>query len=138
MEQKDYLIKLIEEAARVLGEIIFLRKHSNPDKALELISESSISLIDINIDELLSLHNNNIIDYVVNKKQLGIDKITVLTDLLCELANCVNDTEQSLNANKKAYLLLSYVNDNDSVYSFERISKLNLLEQLCKTNTPLN
>jgi len=128
MEQKDYMMRQIEQLASVLKMIIadFLDLN-NPvpiDTKLIKVSESLIEELDIDLEHLLKLSKQDTLVYF-KEKSFHHSHIDLLSDLFTEIARFQMNLDE-LRAQKqleKAAELLDIANEISHTITFSRITK---------------
>jgi len=119
MIQKDYIQRMIDALSKVIGQLMGLK----PPKGLELIQEAYQQYLKIEGDWLDGLAEGDLVDVLLNEKQLNIHQLEFLGELMAkegELHLAMNESEKGISKLNKALLLLNYVNANSGLFSFER------------------
>jgi hypothetical protein len=60
MPQRDYLLRLIEEAAQVIAQITHLREEGQPEQAVSAVIDSLEKLFGLTVTELGSLDTDQL------------------------------------------------------------------------------
>jgi phosphoenolpyruvate synthase/pyruvate phosphate dikinase len=122
MYQKDYILRLIEEASKVILEILNLKKNEKHKEAVMLIKQGFSNLLDIDVKKILNVETENLINYLTKTKGLDSQKIKISVDLLLEYYDYAKPKEKRI-VLLHANLLLNYIDQKESTFSFDRIHK---------------
>ena len=125
MYQKDYILRLIEEAAAFFAKLLSRKNNGNEKEMLEII--------DYSYQHIFGIDKNNstqeIIAVLQNNNRNSFSFVELLSDFICEEA----DTTNNLSLYQKSYELLLYVDENDSeTFSLARKNKLEKLSKILK------
>jgi hypothetical protein len=134
--RRDYFKKQIDELgqvlAKLLSDLLKLKKDGNANTGIELTNEVLQKEIAIDLQQLLSIPDDTFIEELKNKK-IADDNLNRLADILLELVENTSEehTQQKKMLYKKSLLLLEHVQKSDSTYSMERHEKI---ERIKKTS----
>ena len=135
MHKRDYLVKQIEEFAKVMSILLGLKRDENYPKLSELISESVKKYTSTEIDYIESLIDEQLIDILTSEKKLNDEQLKILADLLFEKADYYCNAQQnadielnSINCYKKSYVIYLFLKEQTTLtYSLDMHYKLDLL-----------
>ncbi len=132
MPREDYLLRYFNEFAKFIAIVMGLRKkglyHEAEDKIRVFVTEH----FPIEITKLLDTPENELIS-LMKEQGLSLTEINMLADLLYEYALSrkeIGTQSESIQALKKAKTLLTFVVENDQVYSFSRNLKLETITKV--------
>ena len=135
MEQKDYLMRQIEQAGRVLGKVLAdLTGLKNQGKLQDGIGQAEQTLqseLDLSIEELIGIPVDQLINTLLEKERMFQENFEKLADLLVELAEGYEqhkNLEKSRDLYQRALVLYEYVDQAGSAFSFNRHSKMQRLK----------
>jgi len=126
MYQRDYILKLIEEAAKFLAKLLSLKNNGGQKEMLEIIYYSYQHIFGIDKNK----SSEEIITDLQRNNRNSFSFIELLSDFISEEANITNN--HSLY--QKSFDLLLYVDENDKeTFSLTRKNKLEILAEILKT-----
>ncbi|GHV08168.1 hypothetical protein FACS189485_19360 [Spirochaetia bacterium] len=134
MVQKDYIVRIIEQAASFLFSIAFNKKINNFDIALEKIEEAYNGLLNTDGNKIKFLTSNEIIDNNTFNGIINIENIGIIANLIFEEADILEKIN-GLNIISRDYyeksFLLFY-----KIYQEKNFTKYNekIIELLEKLN----
>jgi|SRR6056297_777103 len=135
MEQKDYLMRQIEQAGRVLGKVLAdLTGMKNQGKLQEGIGQTEQTLqseLGLSIEELIGIPVDQLINSLLEKEHMFQENFEKLADLLVELGDGYeqqNYLEKSRDLYQRALVLYEHVDEAGSAFSFNRHSKIQQLK----------
>lgn len=129
MIQKDYILRLTEELAKVLAQLI----GKNTDAALEMLDEAYQHYLKMDRAFLDSLPPDEFLHILTQKHQLHVNHLELLAELLAEEGRLLYKGErlvESKNQIQKALLIFEYLDDHQGLYSFERVLKIGELHKI--------
>ncbi|MEO0471793.1 MAG: hypothetical protein AAF206_19365 [Bacteroidota bacterium] len=128
MMQRDYILRMIEEAAQMVARLMGLRKQKQYDEALQQIEDNYRAFFKLDRQTLHLTEDNQLPDLLVNEYELPEEMLGILADFLREEGEILYHQakwEESSRAFHKALYLLEYLNEtNKEVYDFSRIHKM--------------
>ncbi len=130
MIQKDYILRLIEEAAKVLAQIFKLKENRDFDSARKTLDKAYTEILKIDKFEILIRPTEKLITYLTLDLKLEPGKIEIISDFLAEDAFLETDLIVKKNLIEKSLLLTNYVNEFDKTFSFERVAKVKQLKEM--------
>lgn len=135
MEQKDYLMRQIDQLgqvlATILGKFLRLKTEGQVLEGIEYARQSIKEEFDIDLDYILSLGFDKSIELLMNKHKMTINHVETFTDILLETAEN-NDIIKQNQIYSKCLELFEFVNKNDKNISFERFQKIENLRNIIK------
>ncbi len=135
MQQRDILLDQIEQVGRVLGSILdeFLRLKSNAkiSQGIEVTNEQFKSKLDIDINTIISLHKNDLKNYL-EEKRLTAQHIETLAQYLKEIGESTidNDKNETMKYLEKAIALLDISDELTATFSLDRMDKKIAIEDI--------
>jgi hypothetical protein len=124
MIRKDYILRYFDELAKVLALVLKLKKDLKSVEAEAELNDFSTDFLGVNLEELLSTDNYNIIENLISQKKFTITHFKLLEDLFYH-KHLINPSDDKL---KKLTLeVLKYVSENDTDFSMERMSRIEQL-----------
>ena len=131
MIQRDYLLKLIEEAAYVLSRLLGLRTGGRYEEAFELINQTLGSFFKFKRELLHNTEPEELPQILIRDYGLNDDQLSILADLLREegeLWNAQAEWEKTISSLTRALAILEFLNHKQKdLYSFERVSKMEII-----------
>lgn len=133
MIQKDYILRLIEEAAKVLAVAFRLKNDADFDAAKKIIDDAYSKLLKVDKSDVLYVANDELIFVLTDNLQFDLKKIEILANFFAEDASLENNVLIKRNLIEKSLLMIEYISKQDKIFSFERIAKLEKLKQMLET-----
>ncbi len=130
MIEKDYILRLIEEAGKAVAKAMKLWEGGNKDEAQKTIDKAYVELLKVDKLEILSTANNKLISFLSTKLQLEFGKLEILSLFLAEEAFLEENSTKKKNLTEKALLLIEHINKTDKTFSFERINRTKQLQDM--------
>ena len=131
MEQRDYILREIEKISvmllAMLGKFKRIKSKKQFEQERALVNQHMEESGGLTIDKLLSFTDEEIISYSDKNKGFDPGNIELLADLLNVFAENLPDSE-SRNLNKKAVLILEYIDRETKTFSMERSLKIKELK----------
>jgi hypothetical protein len=127
--QKDYILRLIEEAAKVLAIALKLKDEGDFDAAEQALENAYGDILKIDKKDVLFVSNNELIPYLTNGLKMENGKLEILANFFTEDSFFEKNTETKRNLTQKALILLQHINKTDKTFSFERINKTERLKK---------
>jgi len=88
--QKDFILRMIEEFFKFLGQILKLTSEKRYDEALAAIDQAAHQFLKIDIDKIAD--SEDLQDDIFNKNLLSTDQLTILAELLKVKADIYKET----------------------------------------------
>jgi hypothetical protein len=133
MFQRDYILRLIEEFARFMAAMAGLKSEGKLDDALTLIEETCRDLLNLEPRVIKSLHPDEMIPFLQNEKGMKNEALKMVGELLYEEGMIYvenGDPVSTANVLEKSKVLILYLMEHDSTYSFDWDIKLREIDQI--------
>jgi uncharacterized protein YicC (UPF0701 family) len=131
MEQRDYLMRQIEQLGQVLAQIlawlIGIRQKGGGSLGLEETAKTYKSQLDIDLDELIQIPEKDLITFFKRKNKYFEAHLEIVADILHETALNYfkyKRSEEGKNLSRKAIVILEYLQSSSKDYSIERMLKI--------------
>lgn len=133
MFQRDYILRLIEEFAKFLAAITGLKAGGNLEEALKKIDEAYNEILELNPKLIKSLNNDEVLDYCKKEKRYDNQQMNMVAELLYQEGMIYaeeGDPVSARNVLEKSKVLIGYLMDNDSTFSFDWYEKLHEIDHV--------
>ena len=133
MFQKDYFMRHVEEAAKVIARALGLEQKGELDKALEVVDEAWIGLLNLDISTVKNMPEDTLVDHLTGTLEFSIDKLEATADLLFWEGHFLLRAQRTQNAElslRKSRILLQHIAQTQGTFSVVRNNRLNELERL--------
>ena len=133
MFQRDYILRLIEEFAKFLAVITGLKAGGNLEEALKKIDEAYNEILELNPKLIKSLNNDEVLDYCKKEKRYDNQQMNMVAELLYQEGMIYaeeGDPVSARNVLEKSKVLIGYLMDNDSTFSFDWYEKLHEIDHV--------
>jgi hypothetical protein len=133
MFQRDYILRLIEEFAKFLAAITGLKAGGNLEEALKKIDEAYNEILELNPKFVKSLNNDELLDYCQKEKKYDNQQMNMVAELLYQEGMIYaeeGDPVSARNVLEKSKVLIAYLMDNDSTFSFDWYEKLHEIDHV--------
>ena len=135
MEQRDYLKDQIDAVGKALGKVLViilgLKSEGKQEQAVQLSWQTLKEEIDVELKELLNLPEESFIGGLQVSGRLSHKQLDLIANMLYEGIEGLEKEAFDVQREKllrRLILLLKYLNETDSTYSFERHFKVEKLE----------
>lgn len=137
MASRDYLIRQFEEMgyflSGLLRKILKMKEENQQEQMTSAVREALIQEMKLDIDQIIMLQNQEFLS-IVKESFTSADQLDKLADILKILGQ---EIEHSFTATKsnyilKALFLFSYLQENSSVFSYERREKILELQEIVR------
>ena len=133
MRQDDYYLKQIDLLGKILGKIVsdILKTNSTDDvmEGFEAAAQALKNEVGINLNDLLNKNNDEIVTFLQQDKKLNNNHLEKLAEILFELGK-EHHSEYKKNLVEKSLTIYSFVNNNSSTYSIERVNKMDKINKI--------
>ena len=133
MRQDDYYLKQIDLLGKILGKIVsdILKTNSTDDvmEGFEAAAQALKNEVGINLNGLLNKNNDEIVTFLQQDKKLNNNHLEKLAEILFELGK-EHHSEYKKNLFEKSLTIYSFVNNNSSTYSIERVNKMDKINKI--------
>lgn len=133
MIRKDYILRMVQEFAKFLAKIIGLRMEGKLDEALMEIDNIYKGMIDLDPIVLKSLDPGELLDFLLKEKKYNNHYIKMIAELLFEEGQIYvenGDPISARNVMEKAKILINYLMENDSTFSFDWYEKISVIDEV--------
>ena len=133
MFQKDYFMRHVEEAAKVIARALGLEEQGELDKALEVVNEAWTGLLELDINAVKNMPESELISYLMGDLQFSLDKLEATADLLFWEGHFLLHAKRIQNAElslRKGRIILEHVIREEGTFSMVRDHRMKELERL--------
>lgn len=134
MEQRDYLLRQIQQMAQALVALIRkltgLKEESSEEEVQQTTNEMLKEQFNMELQDVMHLPVEEVADWIIEKKGLHKDNIELFADVLklnAEARSNIHDKQKLLEA---ALGLYSYADKTGDTFSIERHKKMNEIKVL--------
>ena len=130
MEQRDYLMKHVEQLGMVLGKILskLLNIKDNGIEVINVVNEGFTKELGLDISQLNDIDDDKWLDALKTEKQFDSESLERLADILLFVAENV-DLEEKDRLYKKCRMIYEYLDESEKTYSFDRYLKIQRLRE---------
>jgi hypothetical protein len=135
MPSRDYLIRQIEEMgiflALLLRQILKMKEENQQEQMESAVKEALIQEMKLDIDQVVVLENQDFLN-LVKEYFTSSDQLDKLADILKVLGENIGQsfTPTKVNYLQKSLFLFVYLQENSSVFSYERRIKIQQVQEL--------
>jgi hypothetical protein len=133
MIRKDYILRMVQEFAKFLAKIIGLKMDGKLDEALKEIDNVYKGMIDLDPIVLKSLGPEEVLDFLLKEKKYNNHHIKMIAELLFEEGQIYvenGDPISARNVMEKAKILINYLMESDSTFSFDWYEKISVIDEV--------
>lgn len=133
MIRRDYLMRVIDEFGKFIQKIMGLRLEGKTEEALNEIDTVYEGLIEADPKVLKAIKANKFLDFLINEKGFNNKYLSMIAELHFEEGQIYLETGDPISARdvmKKAQILIEYLKDNDSTFSYDWYEKLRIIEDV--------
>lgn len=130
MLQRDYIQRMIEQISKIMALLMGL---DVPEERIKIINEAYEEWLKTNPDFLRTLSPDNIVEVLVRGKGYNAEQIEFLAELMAEEGKAELDRGNITAGQdllRKTLVLFDYVNDEQQLFSIERMQKIGEVEAL--------
>lgn len=127
MIQKDYILRWVQELAKVMARMI----GKDPKETLELLDTAFDELLQLDAKSLRDIPKEKIIDYLIKERGFDIPQLEFIAELLYLQATNMEallaqsgDFADQRDKLEKALIIFEHVENNQDIFSLERQDKL--------------
>ena len=131
MEQKDYLLRQIDQLGQVLGYILSkmsgLKEIGNLEQATDFAYSYMKEELKFDLDKMLEIVDSQSVEELVSNFKFNNSNLLELSEIIRLIAESYekkNDLLKAKNMYKKVLYLLEYINKNETTFSFEIFYKI--------------
>jgi hypothetical protein len=139
MEQRDYLMRQVEQLGEVLavmiGRLLGIKQKGDADLGLEELRQTYKSELDLDVEELINIPKEEIIENFLKKNKLMVhhlEKIAELLQVTGENLISYDRVNDGNNVLEKSLYILEYLQTTSKAYSMNREMKIEFLKQMLK------
>ncbi len=132
MFSRDYIMRLVEEFARMLAAITGLKLEGKHDEALKKIDDAYNELLHIAPSMLMSLKSQEILKVLQDELNFESQQLRMAAELLYEQGQIyieLGDPVTAKNALAKSRVLIGFLMENDSTFAFDWFEKIRLIDE---------
>ena len=134
MIQRDYILRMIEEAAQAISALIGMRKGGKYEEMLKVLGETYRAYFPFDGELLRNTEEEDFIAYITKTEDVPEEMLGVLADLLREEGEYwffQGQYDKSSANFRRAVMILKHQNKLEpGLYSMDRVQKLSVLEKL--------
>lgn len=133
MIRKDYILRMVEEFAKFLAKIVGLKQEGKFNEALKKIDDVYQGMIDLDPAVLKSIGADELLDFLQNEKKYNNIYIKIIAELLFEEGQIYiesGDPVSGRNVLEKAKVLINFLMENDSTFSFDWYEKISAIDRV--------
>jgi len=127
MLQRDYILRLIEEFGKFLAAITGLKLEGKLEEALKKVDETYKELLEIDPKVVKSLNEDEVLPFFQEEKKYDNKQLNMVAELLYQEGMIYveeGDPVSARNVLEKSKILINYLMDNDSTFSYDWYEKL--------------
>jgi hypothetical protein len=127
MYQKDYIMRVVEEMAKVLAAVFGLRDQKDYGQAQAQIEKAYEDLLKVEPDAIKDIPEEDIITELENEYDFTVQHFGMVAELMKAEADLLMDQGKQLSATKlykKALALFEHVDATLKNYSFDRLRNI--------------
>jgi len=130
MEQRDYLMRHVEQLGVILGKILskLLNIKDNGIEVVDTVNQCFKEELGLDISQLNDIDDDKWLDTLKTEKQFDSESLERLADILLFVAENV-DLEEKDRLYKKCSLIYEYLDESEKIYSFDRYLKMERLKE---------
>lgn len=133
MIRKDYFLRMIEEFAKMLAAILGLKSEGKYEEALKKINGVYEGLLTLNPVIIKSIGPDEVIYFLTREKHLNNQKLKLVAELMYEeglIYTELGDPVSARNLLEKAKVVIDYLMEHDSTFSFDWYEKVEKIDQI--------
>lgn len=133
MFKRDYVMRLIEEFARFLAMIVGLKLEGKLDEAMKTIEGVYGELLDLDPKGLKSMDQEELLKFLQGEKQFDYERLKMVAELLYQEGMIYaenGDPVTARNVLEKSKMLIDFLMENDSTFSFDWYDKLHDIDNV--------
>ena len=131
MQQRDYILRLIEQLGEFLAAIFTYLRKGYYKKASEAIEDAYYKLLEKEASEFININDNELISALENEHQFNQQQLEVLAELFyaeAELQYLQNNKDASKIFYQKSLIIFEFLEKEQKSFSFERQEKLSKIK----------
>lgn len=132
MIQRDFIMRMIQEAAEAIAALMGYRQGGKYEAALKLMGETYEAYFPFSGEQLRQTEEADIVAMILEEYSVDEQLLGTLADLLREEGEYwfeQGQYDKAKAALRRSMILIKYMNEQESeVYSIDRMNKLGLIE----------
>lgn len=133
MYQKDYIMRMIEEIGTVVAALLGFREKGDSQKAMELIEKTLRSHFDTNLDQLLSVSEEDFLVEVtlITKEDSALQ---LIAEMLYQNGLVLIDDNgaRALESMVRSLLIFYYLDAESNTYNLNWTNRIKEIDQIIK------
>lgn len=135
MVQRDYIQRMIEQISKMIALLMGMKV---PEDKITIINEAYEEWLKTNPDYLRKLTSDNIVEVLTRGKGYTVEQLEFLAELMVEEAKAEAEMGNQVIAAglfRKSLALFDYVNQEQQLFSIDRMKKITDIEKRLKEIT---
>lgn len=139
MEQRDYLMRQIEQLGEVLAmmlaRLLGIKQKGNASLGLEELRQTYKSELDLDVEELIKIPKEEIIESFLKKNKLMEHHLETIAELLKVTGENLIGYDRVKDGNhvlEQSLYILEYLQTTSKIYSINRVMKIEYLKEMLK------
>lgn len=137
MQRQDYIIKQIDQLAKVLSKILAdvlgLKNDLKITEAETLVNTVFEKDLGFDFDEFLEVEDVKFITFLTSNN-FDLASMEEFANLFFEIGTSSTEKEKQINCFSKAKIIYSHLNTERKTFSFDFMTKLNAMEKQIQSN----
>ena len=128
-------MRMIDEFGKFLTALVGLKEEGKFEEALVKVEGLYQGMLDLDPKTLKSVDKDEVLDYLQNEKQYDNRYLKLISELLFEegrIYHEIGDRITAQNVLEKAKILISYLMESDTTFSFDWYEKLATIDSLLR------
>ena len=133
MIRRDYIMRMIDEFGKFLTAIVGLKREGKFEDALDKVDGLYQGMLDLDPKVLKSLDKDEVLDYLQKEKEYTNQYLKLIAELLFEegqIYHEIGDPISAQNVLEKAKVLINYLMDSDTTFSFDWYEKIAVVDKI--------
>jgi len=126
-------MRMIDEFGKFLAAIIGLKREGKFEDALDKVDGLYQGMLDLDPKVLKSLDKDEVLDYLQKEKEYTNQYLKLIAELLFEegqIYHEIGDPISAQNVLEKAKVLINYLMDSDTTFSFDWYEKIAVVDKI--------
>lgn len=128
MIKRDYILRWTQELAKVIARLL----GKPPELQLEIIDESYLDLLDLDLKRLDDLPLEAVLEYLNHERQYHEDQLEFLAEMFYRHGQLLLESSQFHAGRRRlqgALLIFEFLDRQQAVYSLERQDRMQAIRQ---------
>jgi len=133
MIRKDYIMRMVQEFAKFLADIVGLKREGEFGEALKKIDNVYLGMIDLDPSVLKSVDPDKLLGFLQDEKQYNNHYLKMIAELLFvegQIYSENGDPVSARNVMEKAKILIQFLMENETTFSFDWYEKLSVINSI--------